>query len=409
MGTPSSDAITNGYGRPVSDVAVIRSDEEAVAAATTYASYLGEQAATRDRDRVLPHEELAAYARSGLGGVRVPRTYGGAEVSFETLAKILILVGEGDSSIAHIIINNYYVSQLLSAVGTEGQKEKYFGLLLNGARFGNASSEVGTARAEVLDTRLLESNEGLRLNGKKFYSTGALISDFIFAIANNAAGDAVAVLLETGTPGYSVIDDWDGIGQRTTASGTVVLDNVAVTPDQVLPSKRAQEIAPLGSIAQLGHGALDLGIAKGAFKDTLNYVRSHTRPWRGTGIERAVEDPFILGEIGDLSARIEASEQLLHHAGRTIDAAVAESTPENLARAAVATAQAKILSTEAALQTTNKLFQLGGASTSLTKYGFDRHWRNARIHTVHDPLHWKPYFIGNYYLNNAFPPRGGAL
>ncbi|MFO6004219.1 hypothetical protein ACLBTR_27420, partial [Pseudomonas aeruginosa] len=57
----------------------------------------------------------------------------------------------------------------------------------------------------------------------------------------------------------------------------------------------------------------------------------------------------------------------------------------------------------------SKLIELGGSRACLAELGLDRHWRNARVHTLHDPVRWKYHAVGDYYLNGRLPPRRGTL
>ncbi len=72
-------------------------------------------------------------------------------------------------------------------------------------------------------------------------------------------------------------------------------------------------------------------------------------------------------------------------------------------------AKARAWTTEVALEAGNLLFELGGSRASLREHNLDRHWRNARTHTLHDPVRWKYPVIGNYLLNGVLPPRRGTL
>jgi alkylation response protein AidB-like acyl-CoA dehydrogenase len=51
---------------------------------------------------------------------------------------------------------------------------------------------------------------------------------------------------------------------------------------------------------------------------------------------------------------------------------------------------------------------LAGTRSTLEEYNLNRHWRNARTHTLHDPVRWKYHAIGNFWLNGVHPPRHGA-
>ena len=102
--------------------------------------------------------------------------------------------------------------------------------------------------------------------------------------------------------------------------------------------------------------------------------------------------------------RLHAAQALLEKAGLAIDTAVGAPSADSVAKVQTAVAQAKVLSTEIAIAATNKLFELGGTRSTLAVHTFDRHWRNARTHTLHDPVRWKYAVLGNYALNGVDPP-----
>jgi hypothetical protein len=68
------------------------------------------------------------------------------------------------------------------------------------------------------------------LNGEKFYSTGTSFADWLAIRALHPEGYTVLAIVDRHAEGVEVINDWNGFGQRTTASGTVKLHNVEVDP-----------------------------------------------------------------------------------------------------------------------------------------------------------------------------------
>jgi SfnB family sulfur acquisition oxidoreductase len=278
--------------------------------------------------------------------------------------------------------------------------------VLAGKRFGNAFSERGTRNVLDLNTRVVEAKNGYRVSGTKYYSTGALFAHWVPILALNEAEQGVLAFVRQGTPGLKVIDDWSGFGQRTTASGTVVAEDVWVAPEHVVAAHKAfDRPTRTGPVAQIIQAAVDAGIAKGAIEDTLVFVRERSRPWVDSGKARAAEDPLIIRDVGELTIRLHAAEALLERAGRAIDALPSVPTEDDIARASVAVAEAKVLTTEISLEAGSKLFELAGSQATLAEYNLDRHWRNARTHTLHDPVRWKYHLVGNYVLNRARPPR----
>jgi alkylation response protein AidB-like acyl-CoA dehydrogenase len=165
----------------------------------------------------------------------------------------------------------------------------------------------------------------------------------------------------------------------------------------------------MGAIAQIMHAAIDTGIARAALKDTLHFVRNHSRAWFDSALEHAHEEPLIITEIGRMEIQLHAAEALLRRAGEAIDWALQEGTEERAIAASIAVAEAKALADEAVILITNKLFELSGTRSTLEEYNYSRHWRNARTHTLHDPVRWKYHGVGNYYLNGINPPRHGAF
>jgi SfnB family sulfur acquisition oxidoreductase len=388
----------------------IASDDEARTVAQAFADTLLAGAAERDRAKTRPHAEIERFSLSGLWALTVPHEYGGIDVSAETLADVIRTVSAADPSIGQVPQNHFYLLEVLRATGTEAQKRFFFERVLRGDRFGNALSEIGTRSVAEFNTRLEDTGSGLVLNGKKFYSSGALYAHWIPVGANWGEDDQVFVIVRPDAPGVTVVDDWSSFGQRGTGSGTTLLDNVAVGRDSVIPYKAAfAEPTLTGPVGQLIHAAVDAGIAHAALRDTLEFARRQTRPWIDSAAERAVDDPLTLTQIGDIQVRISAADALLERAGRMIDSGRHALNARTVSDASIAVAEARALTTEAAILATNKLFELAGTQSTLERFNLDRHWRNARTHTLHDPVRWKYFVVGNYFLNGTPPPRHGAL
>lgn len=386
---------------------VIQSDQEAIAVAQELAAEFLKEDSVRDRDRRLPVEEVKKFSQSGLWGIVVPKEYGGAGVSYATLAEVVKIISEADSSLGQIPQNHLYMVEAIRLDGTEEQKQFFFDLVLQGKRFGNAFSEIGTKSVTDVQTKLTRSGDGYVLNGRKYYSAGALLAHWIPTIAADEEGRTVVAFVERNAPGLTLLDDWTSFGQRTTASGTSILENVSVKPEYVIPHYLAFERAtPMGAVAQIIQAAVDVGIAKAALRDTIHFVRNHTRPWVDSNLDHGYEDPLTLYNLGSVIIQIHAAEELLRRAGEFIDRAYESNLEEaKVVESSIAVAEAKALATEASLLATNKLFELAGTKSTLQEFNYDRHWRNARAHTLHDPVRWKYYAVGNYFLNGTNPPR----
>jgi len=400
----------NAFTPNLGPVALIQSDAQALDVARALAQTLRQDSIARDRERRLPHDELALFSRSGLWGISVPRAFGGAGVSNVTLAQVVALIAQADASLGQIPQNHYYALEVLRVNGSPEQQQRLYAEVLAGQRFGNALAELGTRTAHDRTTRLSRDGDGYRINGRKFYATGALYAQRIPTSVVDEQGVQQLAFVPRASAGLEVIDDWSGFGQRTTGSGSVVFDNVYVEARDVVPFQTAFERpTPVGPLAQILHAAIDTGIARAAYEDALHFVRTRTRPWIDSGIEKAVDDPLSLKTIGHLAIRLHAAEALLERAGEYLDRAQAQSTADSVAAASIAVAEARAISTEISLAAGSTLFELAGSQATLAEHGLDRHWRNARVHTLHDPVRWKYHAIGNYYLNDEKPPLRGTI
>ena len=385
---------------------VIADDAEALSVAHRVATLLREGAAERDRNREVPADIVDAYSNSGLWGITVPREHGGAEVSFATLAQVIAIVSAADPSLGQIPQNHYCLLEDIRLQGTDEQKRFFFDLALQGNRFANALSETGGKTVQDISTRLVAEADGYRIDGRKGYCTGSLYAHWLGVLALDEQGRAQLAFVQRGTPGLVIVDDWSSMGQRTTSSGTVLLDGLRVPAFNLFPSYRSYERPTLaGPFAQLTTAAIDAGIGRAALDDTIAFVREHARPWIDAKVECAGDDPLTIIQVGALEIRQEAAEALLERAGWVLDAAKPAPDEDNVAAASLAVAKAKVLTTEAAIEASNRLFELGGTRSSLTRHNFDRHWRNARVHTLHDPVRWKYHLVGNWALNGIKPTR----
>ena len=385
---------------------VIASDEEAIHIAHEIAGLLRSGAAERDVTRQVPADVVDAFSNSGLWGISVPKAYGGAEVSYATLAKVIAIVSAADPSLGQIPQNHYCLLEDIRLQGSHEQKQFFFGLALQGNRFANALSETGGKNVADIRTQLVADGEGYRINGRKGYCTGSLYAHWLGVLAIDEAGHAQLAFVPRGSEGLVIVDDWDSIGQRTTSSGTVLVENLLVPAFNLFPTHRSYDNPTLaGPFAQITTAAIDAGIARAALEDTITFVREQARPWIDAGVEKASEDPLTIIQVGGLDIRLEAAEALLERAGWVLDKAKPGPNEDNVAQASLAVAKAKVLTTEIAIEATNKLFELGGTRSTLRKHNLDRHWRNARVHTLHDPVRWKYHVVGNWLLNGAKPPR----
>lgn len=237
-----------------------------------------------------------------------------------TLAKVFEILCAADPALGQIPQNQFGVLALLKDMGSDAQKARIFGDVLNGFRIGNAGPEKKTKSVAVSTTILRSTAGGLRLTGRRFYSTGAIFAHWIPTRAIDDEGRAVQVWAAYDAPGVAVIDDWSSFGQRTTASGSVEFADVPIDPGLVFPVwSYADRPGLAGPISQLVQASIDLGIAAAAVGDAVAFVRDRARPWVDSGVSSATDDPTIIHSVGSLYTDLHAAQAILYEAGETID------------------------------------------------------------------------------------------
>jgi alkylation response protein AidB-like acyl-CoA dehydrogenase len=390
---------------------------DAVAVADLVARALEAGVVDRDRTGVVEaqREALAVVDGSGLLGLTVGRVHGGPGLGPETLAEVVRILAAVDPSIAQVPQGHWLMVDVLAVLGGEHLRERLFRDVLAGQRIGNALAERGGGHAQDLATRLLGGpGERPILRGRKYYCTGALTARWIAVSALDERDRLVLAFVAGDAPGVAVDTDWDVIGQRATISGTATFDDVEVDPGLVLDYARAFEVPQqLGARAQLVHAAIEAGIAGGALRDARAYLRERARPSSEAvraGARAASEDPTVRLRYGRLATRVRAAEALLASAAAELAAVGLVPADEHAAaRGSLAVAAAKAFASDVAVETASELFALCGTSATAAAHDLDRHWRNARTHSVHDPVDWKYLHIAAYEVDGVVPPNHGQL
>ncbi|MGB5885193.1 MAG: SfnB family sulfur acquisition oxidoreductase [Acinetobacter venetianus] len=386
---------------------LISNNQQAINAAYQVADFALEDRNHRDQNRILPTEQIVQFSQKGLGGIRVPQQYGGAFVSNKTLAHVFRILTKADANVGQIPQNQFGLLNFINITGSDAQKQFIYAEILAGKRIANGGPEKNSRDTKAIQTSLRLENGQYFLNGEKFYSTGTSFADWLAIRALHPDGYTVLTLVERHADGVEVINDWNGFGQRTTASGTVKLNNVEVDPALFFDERIIADTPNVrGAYSQLLQVAIDVGIAEAAFDDTLSSIRK-ARPIIDAGIEKASEEHYTLQEVGKLNILLDAAILLLDDAAEYLDELdqIAAISAEQAARASILVAEAKIYANDAALHISEKLLELGGSRASLSQHNLDQHWRNARVHTLHDPVRWKFHAIGDYYLNDTHPAR----
>lgn len=371
---------------------------------------IAEGTVDRELNRILPFEQVKWLDDAGFGGLRVPAEFGGPGLSIEQLITELIRLAEADPNVAHLYRGHFGFVEALRFQPREIQ-QTWYPRVLAGKTVGNASTEIGGNALGTLNTQLKQIDGQWVLNGKKFYSTGTIFSDYtrVSASVTGEDGRCFAVVA-TDAEGVTIHDDWDGFGQKLTGTGTTVLEEVQVEPNSVLERVAGtHEAVHEAAFFQLYLLAAQVGIAKAAVRDASATLAKRTRTFNTSASGAAFkQDPLIQQIIGRMSSKVFVAEAAILEVARVHDQAL-EAAGEDIYASEIAVEKAQITVPDLVLQVTQELFQTVGASATLRTKALDRHWRNAQTIATHNPIVFRARAIGDYEINGTLPEGLSAI
>ena len=383
---------------------------------------IADGAKQREQDHELAFDAIEKLRTSGFTRVRLAREHGGIGASLPQLAELLVDLGQADSNLPQALHGHFMFTEQHQNESQGEVSAWWLTEVANGKIFGNALVELPpsagkrpvywTDADEPLDDGVIA-----HLTGDKFYSTGAIFVDYLLISASRAGQEdegPLFAIIDAEHPGVKRIDDWNGFGQRLTASGTTLLDEVPVLKDRV------QEFdVPTGvlsyTILWIVLIATQTGIGQAALKDISQYVAGRRRTYNHATAETPAEDPLVHEVIGKVSAKVSAARHIVRGA-----AAVAEQSYRQVrghtdledpvfldahTKANIALSEASVVVSELILDATNQIFEAGGASTTIATKQLHQHWLNARTIASHTPLIYRTQAVGNYRINGVIPPQ----
>ncbi|MGH3644264.1 MAG: acyl-CoA dehydrogenase [Mycobacterium sp.] len=383
---------------------------------------IADGAQQREQVRILPHDQVRWLRDAGIGRLRLPTGDGGSGASLPELFGIVIDLAAADSNVAHILRAHFgFVEEQLHNPDPVARR-RWLDLVSEGIIFGNAVSEQNSlpvgrkVGAPHLDTVLApDGGGGFRLNGVKFYSTGTLFSDWVNVQAVDPDGASFRVTVPVGRAGVTVEDEWDGFGQRLTGTGPTRFDDVHV---QAVEAQRIEagdaETRPtyFGGFYQLYLQALTAGVLAAVQSDAVALTRRRARNFSHANHPTPAEDPQVLQVVGEIASDAFAARAIVLTAAQALQDASDSEThgvfdADAAHRAQIAAAQAKVAVDRFSYATAARLLDVGGASATQVGYGHDRHWRNIRTISTHNPTFLKATAVGSLLVNGTPPPQNG--
>jgi alkylation response protein AidB-like acyl-CoA dehydrogenase len=396
-----------------------------------------ERAVERELTHALLFPEIQALREAGFTRLRLPKAYGGLDATLPEFFAAAIELGRADPNVINALRSHFgFIEEVLDS--PDGAwRNTWLDRLGSGDLSGSGFSETGENPIGTLSTRLHRCDGQWILNGAKYYTSGSLYADWINLSASDESGSIRALLVPTRAPGVEILDDWEGFGQQLTASGTALFHDVPI--DDALVKPNAERFRFAGAWFQLIHIATLAGIGQAAADELSAAVAARKRVYAGrSAFNRPSEDPQILQIVGRIrsasyvsgGAVLKAAQALQRVAEFRTSATAADAVDPpyenepaaNDARAAweaeryranviadIEVSQTVTVVTDLILSSTTHLFDALGASATKRSTGLDRHWRNARTISSHNPRVYHDRIVGDFAVNGTAPPVKGGI
>lgn len=366
-------------------------------------------AAERELSRTLPVKEIEALKKAGFGAVRLPEAEGGAGATLPELFNLLIELSAADSNVTQALRGHFgFVEDVLSKPQGPDRK-RWTSRIAAGEIAGNAWTEIGNASQAAFSTAVSQKNGRLVVNGEKYYTTGSLFADWINVGVTGLDGRSSAVQVRRDDPGVTVIDDWDGFGQTLTASGTAIFADAAVDPADLVADD--DQFRYGAAFYQVVHLATLAGIGRAISAETALAVAKRTRTYSNAAGPRSSQDPQVLQVVGRIRGDAYAAGAIVLQTARAVERAYqahlsgdAAAQERANATAELEVSQALTAVTNLILEASTILFDALGASAARRPVALDRHWRNARTLSSHNPRIYKDRIVGDFAVNGTPPP-----
>ena len=387
--------------------ASLLTDEELSALFAPVFERIRRGAVQRETDRELPFEAVGWLKEEGFGAVRVPREFGGLGASVRQLARLLSELGAADSNLPQLLRGHFAFVETRLVHPDADVREKWLRRVASGDLVGNASSELTGASLADVSTVVTEKDGRFFVTGTKYYSTGTIFADWVSGSARDANGGRLSYVVRTDAPGVERLDDWDGFGQRLTGSGTTIFDAAEVAAEDITRYTDGR-INHVTAFFQLVLLATLAGTGKAVLRDAVEFVRPRTRTFIAASNPLPREDPLVQSVVGEIASASFTADALVASAAEAVDAAYRSNDGGTLDDAAVTAAEVAVFSAQVAivdivLAAATRLFEVGGASAASSARKLDRHWRNARTVSSHNPVIYKKRTVGEFFLNDRSP------
>ncbi|MBT7078796.1 MAG: acyl-CoA dehydrogenase [Chloroflexi bacterium] len=337
-----------------------------------------------DEKEVFPIDQFRGLSELGLTGMTVPEEFGGSGGEYKDFMVVLEEVGAACGSTSTVLITHVSLgSQTIYHGGSDEQRQRWLPSLASGKKISAfALTEAGTGSdALALETSLTrvknaEGKDEYVLNGSKLFCTNGAVAD-VFSVFTNHDKDAghkgvTAVVVEKGTPGFTINPQHGKMGMKGCATAELVFDNCRIPIENRLGEEGEGYKLALKILdsSRIMIAAQCLGLAKGALDAALSYSKQRNTFGKPIATRQAIQ--FMMA---DMAVELDAARLLTYRAAALYD----EGLPHGKE-----SAMAKLYASEAAGRIASKALQIHGGVGYFKPSAVERIYRDQRVTEIYE-------------------------
>ena len=326
-----------------------------------------------------PTEIVEQMKEMGLFGMTIPEEFGGLGLDMVSFSLVFEELARGWMAIAGILGSHSLSCWMINRYGTDEQKKKYLPELATGKRrsgIGLTEPGAGTDLQGIRTTAKLDGDSYV-INGTKMWITNARYANPLPVLCKTDPSATPphkgmsVILVEQGTPGFTVNRDIGKLGYKGTESCEVVLDNVRVPKENLLggvEGKGMQQVLAGLETGRLNVAARSVGIAQASYEAALEY--SKNRQAFGQPIS---EFQAIQLKLATMATQTQAARLMVYWAASKADAGE---------RVDMEAGMAKYFASEVAIETSLEAMRVHGGYGYSTEFVVERLYRDAPLMSI---------------------------
>ena len=357
----------------------------------------GQQAAFRDLMREFARKSIAPVAREwelagrypteivdemkamGLFGMLVPETYGGIGIDAVSYSIVFEEIAKAWMGVAGVLGSHSLATWMLAKHGTEEQRRRWLPDLATGKRrSGIALTEPGAGSdLQGISTVARRDGDHYVVNGAKTWITNARHSDPLPVLvktdpdAQPRHAGMTVLMIEQGTPGFSVGKDLGKLGYKGPESSEVFLNDCLVPVENVLGGKEGQGLQQALSALEFGRvniAGRAVGVAQACLDKSIAYARARNAFGRPIAEFQAIQL-----KLADMATEVQAARLLTWWAASALDSGK---------RADLETGMAKLYASEMCIKAALEAMRIHGGYGYSTEFEIERFYRDAPLMAI---------------------------